>query len=201
MSYQLEKQWAFTNEAPISITSNKYNHEIYTWGRETSVYEVINNIIMNENIEEEKMSRKIYLYEVVFNNSLYYKRYNYWSYEKLDLNRNYDIIADYQTKYDNSIYVVSISENVNKQAIRGFRQITSARCLDVVKRTDGNVKNIYLNEEKGTTVVVWNDGSKTKVKCQDGEEFDAEKGIALCFMKKACDNRACFNEILKKYCN
>lgn len=159
----------------------KSNRETYVWG--------------------QLMGRKIYLYEVTFNGSCSVKKYKYWSYLKLEHNGNYEIVADKRTTYSNTVLIVSIHSTYDTMYKRGLREITAAKRVDVIKRTDGNVKNIYLNKEKGTTVVVWNDGSKTKVKCQDGEEFDSEKGIALCFMKKACDNRACFNEILKKYCN
>lgn len=34
------------------------------------------------------------------------------------------------------------------------------------------------------TIVFWNDGTKTVVKCMEGELFDEEKGIAMAFMKK-----------------
>lgn len=47
------------------------------------------------------------------------------------------------------------------------------------------------------TIVKWADGTKTVVKCQNDEEYDAEKGIALCFMKKMCGNTSNYNEILK----
>ena len=47
------------------------------------------------------------------------------------------------------------------------------------------------------TIVKWDDGTKTVVKCQNDEEYDAEKGIALCFMKKMCGNTSNYNEILK----
>ena len=34
------------------------------------------------------------------------------------------------------------------------------------------------------TIVFWSDGTKTVVKCMEGELFDEEKGIAMAFMKK-----------------
>lgn len=40
------------------------------------------------------------------------------------------------------------------------------------------------------TTVIWSDGSKTIVKCTEGEEYDPEKGVALCYMKKVCWNRS-----------
>ena len=178
----------------------KSNHEIYVW-KQPSTYDIINSIIREQEIKEELMGRKIYLYEVRFNGPCNLKKYKYWSYIKLEYDGNYEIVADNRTTYSNTVSVSSIYTTYDTIYTKRLREITSAKRVDIIKRTDGNVKNIYLNKEKGTTVVVWNDGSKTKVKCQDGEEFDAEKGIALCFMKKACDNRACFNEILKKYCN
>ena len=39
------------------------------------------------------------------------------------------------------------------------------------------------------TIVIWDDGTKTVVKCQEGETFDEEKGVALCFAKKALGNK------------
>lgn len=50
------------------------------------------------------------------------------------------------------------------------------------------------------TIVYWCDGEKTVVKCSDKDKFDAEKGIALCYMKKINGNKGRYNEILKKYC-
>lgn len=47
------------------------------------------------------------------------------------------------------------------------------------------------------TIVIWKDGSKTVVKCQKDDGFDPEKGLALCFMKKALGNKGNFNNILK----
>lgn len=51
------------------------------------------------------------------------------------------------------------------------------------------------------TIVFWEDGTKTVVTCQEGDLYDREKGLALCFMKKALGNKGQFNEILKKYIN
>lgn len=48
------------------------------------------------------------------------------------------------------------------------------------------------------TIVKWDDGTKTVVKCQNGDVYDAEKGIALCFMKKMFDNKSSYNEVIKE---
>ena len=45
-----------------------------------------------------------------------------------------------------------------------------------------DVKKVIFNNP--ATIVFWSDGTKTVVKCQEGDTFDQEKGLALCFMKK-----------------
>lgn len=112
----------------------------------------------------------------------------------------YDIVVDNRTRYDNFITV--IEDNVSIREIpRGVcvREITSAKIINAPPKPTGGIKNIYLNEDKGTVVIKWVDGTNTKVKCQDNESFDAEKGIALCFMKRVFHNRGCYNDIFKKY--
>ena len=48
------------------------------------------------------------------------------------------------------------------------------------------------------TIVIWADKTKTIVRCQDGETFDPEKGLAMAIAKKTLGNRGSyFNEIKK----
>lgn len=49
------------------------------------------------------------------------------------------------------------------------------------------------------TIVIWKDGTKTVVKCQGDDKFDPEKGLALCFMKKALGNKSNFNNAIHKW--
>lgn len=46
------------------------------------------------------------------------------------------------------------------------------------------VKHIYADPVKKTTVVVWADGSKTKVKCSDQDEYSLEGGFWAALAKK-----------------
>lgn len=57
-------------------------------------------------------------------------------------------------------------------------------------------KKVIFNNP--ATIVIWADDTKTIVKCQTGEMFDPEKGLALCYMKKCLGNKGNFNETLKK---
>lgn len=58
------------------------------------------------------------------------------------------------------------------------------------------VKVIFNNP---ATIVIWNDGTKTIVKKQKGDRYDKEKGLALCYMKKALGNTSRkLNDALRK---
>lgn len=47
------------------------------------------------------------------------------------------------------------------------------------------------------TIILWMDGTKTIAKASDGEMFDPEKGVAICFMKKMLGHTET-NKILRK---
>lgn len=49
------------------------------------------------------------------------------------------------------------------------------------------------------TIVFWDDGTKTVVKCTERETFDYEKGVALCYMKKLLGNDSSFKRVFKKF--
>lgn len=57
-------------------------------------------------------------------------------------------------------------------------------------------QKVIFNEP--ATIVVWDDGTKTVVKCGDRDVYDPEKGIALCFMKKMLGNTGRYYETIKK---
>lgn len=70
-------------------------------------------------------------------------------------------------------------------------------------RTPGIKKVIFNNP---ATVVIWDDDTKTVVKCQPGkngklEKYDKEKGLALCIAKKVLGNKSNFNNTFKKWTN
>lgn len=49
------------------------------------------------------------------------------------------------------------------------------------------------------TIVFWKDKTKTVVKCQDEDTFDAMTGLAMCISKKALGNRGKYYDTFKKY--
>ena len=59
------------------------------------------------------------------------------------------------------------------------------------------IRNVIFNDP--ATIVFWADGTKTVVKCQEGDWFDPEKGLAMAISKKALGNKGAFNNVFKKW--
>lgn len=61
----------------------------------------------------------------------------------------------------------------------------------VAEKIRGIKKVIYNNP---ATIVIWNDGSKTVVKCHDGDSYDPVIGLLLCIVRK-CSNGAGYSSL------
>ena len=64
------------------------------------------------------------------------------------------------------------------------------------------IKKVIFNNP--ATIVYWSDGTKTVVKCQDGDTFDKEKGLAIAICKGFLGtnkSKSNFNDIFKKWCD
>lgn len=59
------------------------------------------------------------------------------------------------------------------------------------------IKNVIFNDP--ATIVFWEDGTKTVVKCQPSDCFDPEKGLAMAIAKKAYGNKGSYCNQLKKW--
>lgn len=49
------------------------------------------------------------------------------------------------------------------------------------------------------TIVYWDDGTKTVVKCDNRDTYSKEAGLALCYMKKMLGSSRVFNDVLKEW--
>lgn len=127
------------------------------------------------------------------------KRYIYKTRLNLMVGAVYNITADNSKTYNNPVLIEGINEKApkNYNYFYPMREITNAVLIQAPRRPTANVK-IIINEKKKTTVAIWGDGSKTVVKCQPGDEFDAEKGIAMCFVKRSFNNRGCYNDWMRE---
>ena len=59
------------------------------------------------------------------------------------------------------------------------------------------IKEVIFNDP--ATIVFWEDGEKTIVRCQNGEEFDPEKGLAMAISKKIFGNKYDYYDVFKKF--
>ncbi len=68
---------------------------------------------------------------------------------------------------------------------------------DQKPRLDLSIKDVIFNDP--ATIVLWNDGTKTVVKVQDGDVFDPEKGLTMAIVKKLLGNQGNYYNELKKW--
>lgn len=62
---------------------------------------------------------------------------------------------------------------------------------------DIKIKEVIYHEP--ATIVYWSDNTKTVVKCQEGDTYNKELGLALCCAKKLLGNKSNFNNAFKKW--
>ena len=133
--------------------------------------------------------------KVVFGNGT--KIYAYNTNLNLLLGGTYDIATSGSNGgfkgYDSYITVIDI-ESGNSSMLR---TITEARLIKGPRRPDKPYKQVVVNKSKRTICVVWKDGTHTVMKCHPEDEWDEEKGIAMCFMKKVFNNRGCYYDTFK----
>lgn len=82
----------------------------------------------------------------------------------------------------NAKIMTSLKENLNM--IYGTKSI-----LEII--------NVIFNDP--ATIVFWSDGTKTVVKCLEGDVFDPEKGLAMAISKKAMGNKGSYYNVIDKW--
>ena len=82
-----------------------------------------------------------------------------------------------------------VSRNIYRNILNSTYGIGSLRIPEI--------KNVIFNDP--ATIVFWEDGTKTVVKCQDGDKFDPEKGLAMAIAKKAYGNKGGYCNKMKKW--
>ena len=66
---------------------------------------------------------------------------------------------------------------------------------DRIGDTAFGIRTILANHKKNAFTVVWEDGESTVIHLQEGDEWDDEKALAMCFVKKLFGNKGSFNYI------
>lgn len=111
----------------------------------------------------------------------------------------FDIEVTISTKELNTITLRKKDKRRNEMPVE--RKSTSS-CVYYASTTAKSVsapsiKKVIFNYP--ATIVLWSDGSKTVVKCQDGDIYDPEKGLAMAISKKALGNKGNYCNEFKKW--
>lgn len=73
----------------------------------------------------------------------------------------------------------------------------SKKNQDKVFTTPNMIKDVIFRDP--ATIIFWEDGTKTVVKTQDGEEYDKEKGFAMAVCKKMFGNERDYYNVFKRW--
>ena len=111
----------------------------------------------------------------------------------------FDIEVTISTKELNTITLRKKDKRRNEMPAK--RKSTSS-CVYYASTTaksvsEPSIKKVIFNYP--ATIVLWSDGSKTVVKCQDGDIYDPEKGLAMAISKKALGNKGNYCNEFKKW--
>ena len=79
----------------------------------------------------------------------------------------------------------------------GIWTTDSITYLGSVELLKPEIKKVIFNPP--ATVVIWQDGTKTVVKCSENDIFDPEKGLAMAIVKKMYGNSNSFHKIFKRW--
>ena len=108
---------------------------------------------------------------------------------------NDDQIKQYAKNRVNSVYGAPKTDYAQYAAADVRSTLAAYGAMREFKRFD-IVKVIFSDP---ATIVFWADGTKTVVKCQEGDVYSKETGLAVAIAKKALGNKGNFNEVFKKF--
>lgn len=93
--------------------------------------------------------------------------------------------GDYFYKFDKE---TAYAPTVNRELAEKFTPVN----VDLRRL----IKKVIFNDP--ATIVFWTDNTKTVVKC-DNEDYDPEKGLAMCICKETLSNKGNYYEVFKKW--
>ena len=95
--------------------------------------------------------------------------------------------------YRNILDTLGLKTNTEKEKEKEKKDMPTNRNRSYIP----SIKKVIFNNP--ATVVIWNDGTKTTVKCSERDKYSEEVGLAMCISKKALGNKGNFNEVFKKH--
>lgn len=101
-----------------------------------------------------------------------------------------------RTIFDDFIDTMFLLDDI--KPIRTPVNITVKKIGDTSKDTTlPEIKDVIFN--KPATIVFWEDGTKTIVKCQKRDTYSKETGLAMAIAKKVYGNKGNYNDVFSKW--
>lgn len=137
-------------------------------------------------------------------NKTYVTNNSYYAAMKEKIAEKYQVkLTEYMHKSFSDFYesksVIFVGDSFSiKRILRDLYRSRSAEGNTLIMPS---IDKVIFNEP--ATIILWDDGSKTVVKCTDGEEYDPAMGFAMAYVKKLYGNtggifRACQKEYDKQ---
>ena len=108
--------------------------------------------------------------------------------------------ADTNKFYTDDMLDYLLKEVIDKKAEEAEKELDKMVAEKNRKKIDAfidTIDKVYFNNP--ATIIKWKDGTKTVVKCQKGDTYDAEKGFAMALIKGLFYNSSYFNTIFEKW--
>lgn len=97
-------------------------------------------------------------------------------------------------------YVILQGDSMSDFIVESDRLLIKGHSKNELYRSHKEeIKRVIFNEPY--TIVLWTNGAKTIVRAQDGEPYDKEKGLAMCFAKYALGNTYRYFDFFKEVCD
>lgn len=102
--------------------------------------------------------------------------------------------------FDDEMLDYLLGDIMKQKAKQGEEEIKKAaedKKKKEIKNFANSIDHVLFN--KPWTIVFWKNGDITRVKCQKGDTYDAEKGFAIAVIKHMFGDTPYFNTIFKKW--
>ena len=109
-----------------------------------------------------------------------------------------DVLETLNEEQKTAVYAL-IGE-LDKDETEGGKNMNRKETTNKSNRTPPDIRR-YIKKVKfnpPATIVFWTDNTKTVVKCK-GEDYDPEKGLAMCICKKVLGDKGNYYEVFKKW--
>lgn len=130
---------------------------------------------------------------------------------KKDISKELHMLAEAAAKRDEkmtkdiaALDVTSLYPTVQPVTLRAgdligiMDDIRATRAIvDYTRCFKNGIKKVIFNDP--ATIIIWNNGDKTIVKCGEGETFDPEKGLAMAIAKRFLGDKGNYYDTFRKW--